>query len=191
LNRKASLFLRSLWFAGNWQLLFRNRKNPFMTDETSGGSPRNRIKKRVWIKASTEVVYRALTESKELARWFCDRAFCDAREGGEFSAHWKTGESGQKGRAVFTHLVPGKSMELLWIDDGRGTDTKNSTHTLSYEIRSKSGMTELVMIDTGDSPSDEETLEFLDQGWNSVLLELKDYCERRERSAKVRPHSKS
>lgn len=25
---------------------------------------------------------------------------------------------------------------------------------------------------------------FIDQGWNSVLLELKDYCERKERSVK-------
>jgi len=163
----------------------------FMTDEVSEKSPIKQIKKRVWIKASAEVVYKALTESKELVRWFCDRASCDAREGGELSAHWKTGKSSQKGRAVFTHLIPGESMELLWIDDGQGAHTKSSAHTLSYEIKSKSGMTELVMIDTGDSPSDEETFAFLDQGWNSVLLELKDYCERRERSAKLRSHSKS
>jgi len=162
-----------------------------MTEETLGQSPERRIKKRVWIKASAEVVYSALTESKELARWFCDRVSCDPREGGELLAYWKTGKSGQKGRAVITRLIPGISLELLWIDDGRGTDTKSSTHTLRYEIRSKSGMTELIMVDTGDSPSDEEAFAFLDQGWNSVLLELKDYCERRERSAKFRPHSKS
>lgn len=162
-----------------------------MADETSGKSPTNRIKKRVWIKASAEVVYRALTESKELVRWFCDRASCDPCEGGELLAYWKTGKSSQKGRAVFTRLVSGSLLELLWIDDGRGTDTKNSTHILSYEIRSKSGMTELVMIDTDDCPSDEETYSFFDQGWNSVLLELKDHCERRERAARLRPRSKS
>ena len=161
-----------------------------MTEDSPGASPKSKIKKRVWIKASAEVVYKSLTESKELARWFCDRASCDPHEGGELLAYWKTGKSGQKGRAVITRLVHGKSLELLWIDDGRGTDANSSTHTLSYEIRSKSGMTELVMIDTDDSPSDEETFAFLDQGWNSVLLELKDYCERRERSAKLRPHSK-
>ena len=162
-----------------------------MTDQSPGASPKSKIKKRVWIKASAEVVYKALTESKELARWFCDRASCDPREGGELLAYWKTGKSGQKGRAVFTRLVHRKSLELLWIDDGRGTDTGNSTHTLSYEIRLKSGMTELVMIDTDDAPSDEETFAFLDQGWNSVLLELKDYCERRERSSKLHPRLKS
>ena len=161
-----------------------------MTGEASGKSTGRKIKKRVWIKASAEVVYSALTESKELARWFCDRASCDPQEGGELLAFWKTGKSGQQGRAVFTRLVPGRSMELLWIDDGRGTDTMNSDHTLSYEIKSKSGMTELVMIDSGDAPSDEETYGFLDQGWNSVLLELKDYCERRQRSARLRPRER-
>jgi uncharacterized protein YndB with AHSA1/START domain len=163
---------------------------PFMTGETSRETSGNRIKKRVWIKASAEVVYSALTESKELARWFCDRASCDPREGGELLAYWKTGKSIQKGRAVFTHLVPGRSMELLWIDDGHGTDTTNPDHTLSYDIKSKSGMTELVMTDSGDAPSDDETYGFLDQGWNSVLLELKDYCERRQRSARSRPRER-
>jgi uncharacterized protein YndB with AHSA1/START domain len=145
----------------------------------------------VWIKASCEVVYKALTESKELVRWFCDRASCDPREGGELVAHWRTGKNSQKGRAIFTRLSPGSSLELAWIDDGRGMQEQNSSHTLSYEIRSKSGLTELIMIDKDDSTPDEETCTFLDQGWTSVLLELKDYCERRERSAKLRPQPKS
>ena len=157
----------------------------------TGESPGSKIVKKVWIRASIEVVYRALTDSKELVRWFCDRASCDPREGGELVAHWKTGKTSQKGRALFTRLAPGSALELLWIDDGSGVQAAGSTHTLSYEIRSKSGMTELVMVDRDDSTSDEETCAFLDQGWNSVLLELKDHCERRERSAKLRPHSKS
>jgi uncharacterized protein YndB with AHSA1/START domain len=156
-----------------------------------GSSPGNKIKKKVWIKASAEVVYKALTESKELARWFCDQASCEAREGGELTAYWRMGKSGQKGRAVFTRLVPGAVLELLWVDDGHGVQEQSCGHTLSYEIRTKSGMTELVMIDDADAASDEETSAFLDQGWNSVLLELKDYCERRERSAKLRSRSKS
>ena len=151
----------------------------------------NKISKRVWIKASPEVVYRALTEAKELARWFCDQASCDLREGGELAARWRTGKTSQKGRACFVRLVPNASVELLWIDDGRGAQEQNSSHTLSYEIRSKSDMTELAMIDKDDSMPDEETFAILDQGWNSVLMELKEYCERRERSAKLQGHPKA
>jgi uncharacterized protein YndB with AHSA1/START domain len=156
--------------------------------EESSGS---RILKKVWIKASKDVVYKALTESKALASWFCDRASCDPREGGELVAFWKTGKTSQKGCALFTHLVPGTRVELLWIDDGNGEAGKDSGHTLSYEIRSKSGMTELVMIDKEETVSDEDTSALLDRGWNSVLLELKDYCERKERTTKVQPRSKS
>lgn len=154
-------------------------------------APGGKIIKKVWIRASAEVIYKALTESKELVRWFCDRAFCDPREGGELVVSWRMGKSSQKGRAIFTRLVAGSALELLWIDDGGGAKEKNSSHTLRYEIRSKSGLTELIMVDQDDSDSDEDTHAFLDQGWNSVLMELKDYCERRERSIKLRPRSKS
>ena len=176
-------------FSGRWA--FRMMEDPPEIRKTQPEASENQIKKRVWIKASAEIVYRALTESRELQRWFCDQASCDLREGGELLACWKTGKSLQKGRAVFSRLVPGVSLELLWIDDGTDPESKNSSHTLSYEIRSKSGMTELIMIDKDDSPSDEETRAFFDQGWNSVLLELKDFCERREREAKLRVLSKS
>jgi len=154
-------------------------------------SAKNRIEKKVWIKASAEIVFGALTDSRELGHWFCDRAVCTPREGGEFLAFWKTGKSGQEGRAVFTRFVPNSALELLWIDDGRGTGEGSSRHTLNYSIRSKSGMTEVVMVDTEDPASDEETYDLLDRGWNSVLLELKEYCERRERAGKVRQGSKS
>jgi uncharacterized protein YndB with AHSA1/START domain len=156
-----------------------------------GAARGSKISKKAWIKASPETVYKALTESKELVRWFCDRASCDPREGKELIACWKTGKAMQQGRALFRRVVPSSSLDLLWIDDGDGERAEGAEHTLSYEIRSKSGMTELVMLDKDDSQSDEETCQFLDQGWNSVLLELKDYCERKERSVKVRAPAKS
>jgi len=155
----------------------------------AGSFSSGRIVKKVWIKASTTVVYSALTESGELMHWFCDRASINPIEGGEFTASWKAGRAGQKGRAVVTRIVPGSALDLLWVDDGKGVQEKTSTHTLGYEIRSKSGMTELVMTDKDESASDDEELAAFDQGWNSVLLELKDYCERRERSSKLRQRS--
>jgi uncharacterized protein YndB with AHSA1/START domain len=153
-------------------------------------SPDGKIEKKVWIKASAEVIFRALTDSKELARWFCDRASCTPHEGGELVAHWKTGKSSSKGRAVFTRIAPNSILEMVWIDDGCGAQTDSPSHTLSYTIRSKSALTEVVMIDKDPQISDKETFDFLDQGWNSVLLELKDYCERRERSEKLHSSSK-
>ncbi len=149
-----------------------------------------RIEKRVWIKASAEVVFKALTSSKELARWFCDRADCNPCQGGELIAFWKTGTDGQKGRAIFTRVEPNSLLELLWLEDQRDPGPGSPKHTLSYTIKSKSGMTEVVMVDNDDTAPDEETYAFLDRGWNAVLLELKDFCERKERSVKLRSGSK-
>jgi uncharacterized protein YndB with AHSA1/START domain len=117
-------------------------------------------------------------------RWFCDRATSDPREGGELTAYWKTGKTGQKGRAVFKRVVPGTQLQLLWVDEGQGVALEVPRHVLSYSIKVKRGTSEVTMQDEDSPPPDEETYSFIDQGWNSVLLELKDYCERRERSAR-------
>jgi len=151
----------------------------------------SKISKKVWIKASRETVYEALTDPKQLVQWFCDRASCEPVEGKDLIAHWKTGKSMQKGRAVFTRVVPGSLLELAWVYDGSGETEQAPRHTLSYEIRSKSGMTELIMIDRDENAPDEETGEILDRGWNSVLLELKDFCERKERLSKPKRASRA
>jgi uncharacterized protein YndB with AHSA1/START domain len=145
-----------------------------------------KVEKRVWIKASPEVVYKALTHSKDLAKWFCDQADCTPCEGGELIAIWKSGRDSQKGRAVFTRVEPCTSLEMVWVEDGRGAMPDSSKHTLRYTIKSKSGMTEVAMLDEDEVAMDAETHAFFDQGWNSVLLELKDFCERKERLAKMR-----
>jgi uncharacterized protein YndB with AHSA1/START domain len=145
----------------------------------------NKIVKKVWIKASADTVYGALTEPKELAHWFCDRASIDPREGGEMSAFWRTGKEGREGRATIMRLIQGSAIELLWLEDRQDDNPKSSRHTLQYEIKSKSGMTELIVTDTDESAPDEEEIAFIAQGWNSVLLELKDHCERKDRFSKL------
>ncbi len=149
-----------------------------MDDKKSNGV----IQKKVLIKASPEIIFQALTEARDLVRWFCDRATSDPREGGEMTAYWRT--AGQKGRAVFRRFVPASQLELVWVDDGQGVVRENATHALAYSIKVKRGTSELTMHDSDYPPPDEETYSILDEGWNSVLLELTDYCERRERSTK-------
>ncbi len=142
------------------------------------------LEKRVLIQASPPVVFQALTEAKDLARWFCDRGSSDPRVGGELSAFWKTGRSGQSGRAVYTRIIPDSLVELHWIDDVPIASARSTKHLLRYQIRPKREFTEVLMHDEGSCPPDDETFAILDEGWNSVLLELKDYCERRERASK-------
>ena len=146
---------------------------------------KNKIEKRVWIQASAEIIFQALTKARALEQWFCDKAVSNPRAEGELIAQWNGEKTKRKGRAVFTRFEPPGVLTLHWIDDGRGEDA-TATHKLSYEIHPRSGMTELVMTDSDETEMDEETLGFLAQGWNAVLLELKDYCEHKERAAKKR-----
>ena len=145
----------------------------------------NKIEKKVWIQASAEIIFQALTKAKALEQWFCDKASSNPRVEGELCAQWDDEKSRIKGRAVFTRFDPPNGLTLRWINDVHGEDTASS-HTLNYEIHPRSGMTELVMTDDDEVETDEETLNFLAQGWNVVLLELKDYCEYKERAAKKR-----
>jgi len=145
------------------------------------------IQKRVLIQAPAAIVFSALTDARDLVRWFCDRASSDPREGGELNAYWKSGKAGIKGRARYVRIDPDSAVDLLWIDDGQGVSTENATHTLSYSIRPRSNTSEVIMCDRDDTTLDEDALALLDSGWNSVLLALKDFCERKARANKPHP----
>jgi uncharacterized protein YndB with AHSA1/START domain len=153
----------------------------------NSASNNGKIHKRVLIRASPGIVYHALTSAKDLAEWFCDRAVADPRIGGEIIAYWKTGKSGLKGRGVFTRLVPESLVEILWVDEGAGQHEGEAHHVLTYAIARKWGDTEVTMEDNDYPPPDDDDYEILDKGWNTVLLELKDHCEQKERSIKMRP----
>ena len=147
-------------------------------------SPDGTIRKRVFIQASPSTIYEALTDARALVRWFCDRASSDPRVGGELTAYWRTGKPGVRGRAVFRRLEPDAHVELHWVDEGGGPAATAARHLLSYKIVQKKSVCEVSVTDHDTNPLDEETCATLNEGWNSVLMELKDYCEREERSRK-------
>ncbi len=147
------------------------------------------IRKRVLIQASAATIYRALTDAKALSRWFCDKATSDPRVNGELTAYWRTGKTGARGRAVYRHLTPDVLVDLLWVDDGRGPGPADATHRLVYTITQKKNACEVAVEDRDSSPPDAETFAILDDGWNAVLGELRDYCESAERSLKIPPGS--
>lgn len=151
----------------------------------------NLIEKRVLIQASPETVFRALTEGSALADWFCDRAACDAREGGEMSAAWRSGRKTIQGRARITRLVPGEALELLWTDEGSGAPESNPTHRTAFSIARKKGVSEVTVRDRDDRAPDPVSFAQLSEGWNHVLFELKDHCEQAERAAKAHQEEKS
>lgn len=174
-----------------WSKLFasveRSKRQADQTMNKRTESTKGHIQKKVLIQAPPAQIFGALTDARDLARWFCDRASSDPREGGELSAYWKSGKTGIKGRARYVKIEPNSFIELVWIDDGQNLPPENPTHILSYTLRSRRGTCEVSMSDRDESTLDEDALARLDSGWNSVLLELKDYCERKARAGKGRP----
>ena len=146
---------------------------------------REPIIKRVLIQASPDIVYKALTDERDLARWFCDRATSDPCEGGEFTAFWRSGKTGIKGLARFTRLIPASCVELTWVDEG-GILVEDAHHVFRYSIQHKHGTTEVALCDENGAAMDEESHRELSEGWNYVLQDLKDFCERRGRAQKSR-----
>ena len=144
------------------------------------------IEKKVLIQASPAVIFRALTEGKELAQWFCDRMTSDPKVGGELRAYWAVGRDGrsQRGRAMFTTLVPDSRVELSWTEECGQEISKAGRHTISYAIRLKRETSEVTVCDQGPPLEDEETFDLLERGWITVLRDLKEHCEARQRTAR-------
>lgn len=152
-----------------------------MAADPSKGS----IQKKVLIQASPGVIFRALTEAKDVVQWFCDRATSDPRVGGEFRAYWRMGGGqAQRGRAIFSALVPDAQVELHWVDEGDDETAKAARHTICYTIRLKRGTAEVTVRDDGPPFADDETFELLSEGWISVLRDLKEHCESKQRSTR-------
>jgi uncharacterized protein YndB with AHSA1/START domain len=149
------------------------------------------IEKKVLIQASPAVIFRALTEAKDIAQWFCDRVTSDPRVGGELKAFWRMGSRGQtqRGRAVFITLAPESEVQLHWLDECGGETDDAVRHTIRYTIRLKRGTSEVSVRDEGPPLADEETFELLDQGWIGILRDLKEHCEAKQRSARRRSFS--
>jgi uncharacterized protein YndB with AHSA1/START domain len=152
-----------------------------------GGDPSaGIIEKKVLIQASPAVIFRALTQAKDVAQWFCDRVTSDPRVGGELKAYWRMGGGGEarRGRAIFTSLIADAQVELNWVDEGEGEGQEAGRHTICYTIRLKRGTSEVTVRDAGPPFADEESSEILNQGWISVLRDLKEHCEAKQRSAR-------
>ena len=72
------------------------------------------VEKELFLRASPERVFRALTDKAELERWFVSRAEVDARPGGTFSFTWQPHET-VNGR--FVAVEPPHRLVTVW-DEG-------------------------------------------------------------------------
>ncbi|HEU4402624.1 MAG TPA: SRPBCC family protein [Candidatus Polarisedimenticolia bacterium] len=149
-------------------------------DETRdlGLEPDRSSRHSVGIHASPAEVYLALTDPKELSRWFVSEASIDLRPGGSY--RWvfgeATGSSGSDagvGSGVFVALRPQESLNLRALVQDTETD-------LEFRLDPWRDGTVLTVTHSG-FPGEEDwddIFRSIDQGWESEIQVLKIYLER-------------
>lgn len=125
------------------------------------------IEKEVFIRASPERVFRALTDPAELSRWFGVGAEVDLRPGGALKFIWQEGsEAGQ-----VLVVEPPRRFVFVW----------GSTHVTeaTFLLEPQDGGTLLRFTETGFGPGDDWDRVYSDNvsGWDEELAHLRAWVE--------------
>lgn len=122
------------------------------------------------IDAPPERVWRALTEARELERWFPLEARVEPGEGGTVYMSWKNEFAGSSNILAWD---PPRHLRTSWDWGGQVTD---------YLLEGKEGRTVLRVVTSGFPEGDswDEWLEGTRRGWAFELASLKHYLERHD-----------
>jgi uncharacterized protein YndB with AHSA1/START domain len=122
------------------------------------------------IDAPPQRVFRALTDSDELARWFASSAESDPRTGGEYVLHFEFDDEARNhtyaGR--YEDVTPSERVRYPW--NGQFGDT-----TVEFVLRPAAAGTKLTLIHSGWSDTAEESRQMHEQGWSFFLDNLDRY----------------
>jgi uncharacterized protein YndB with AHSA1/START domain len=93
------------------------------------------IRREIVLEASRDEVWAALTDPKELERWFANDVELELRPGGEATFRWSNGESRQ---ATVTEVEPGERLVFEWEGEG----------DVEFTLDEDAGGTRLTVVET-------------------------------------------
>jgi len=140
-----------------------------MTD-ARGTKTERQIEKEILIDAPLPEVWRALTDAKELARWFPLEARVTPGQGGKIFLSWGPGCEGE---AEIVKWEPGKA--LAW---------KDQFALVEWTLEQRGGKTLVRLLQsafTGDVDWENEWFDSSSYGWGFMLLSLQFALERHRR----------
>jgi uncharacterized protein YndB with AHSA1/START domain len=128
------------------------------------------LEKDVFINATPERVFQALTRKDEMERWFVQKAEVDLRPGGAIRLEWGPGAV-ETGRIVV--LEPPHRLSYSW------EALEPSPTTITFELTPESGGTRLHLIHTGigDGEDWDNYYTSVNGGWNAHLNNLTAWLE--------------
>lgn len=129
------------------------------------------IKRELFIEALPPVVFRALTDQRDLQVWFSRNAECEPQVGGKYLAGWKDKEEQPVGPREIKELVENKKLVYDWVFPGEG----KSGDLVTWELLRIGERTRVNLRHSGFDPQ-RYNRDYM-QGWHAYLLTLKDFCE--------------
>jgi len=151
----------------------------------SGWSSTAEIRKSVEIDAPPDVVFRALTDEKELVRWMPNEAKVDLRVGGaiRFRFHWAARNVDTEVKGTIKELVPGRKLAYTWVaamrsdrDPLRMEDAPEALVTWSLDELPQ-GRTKVTLVQKG---FDERFRQDGESGWEHFLGQLNRHSSGRD-----------
>jgi uncharacterized protein YndB with AHSA1/START domain len=129
------------------------------------------LEKELFIKASPQRVFQALTTKEDLERWFLTKAEIDLRPGGTIRFAWELGtfEVGK-----FLVLEPPHRLSYTWETFGPGPTT------IAFELTAENDGTRLRLTHTDIGAGEDWDTYYtaVDSGWSAHLIDLTSWLER-------------
>jgi uncharacterized protein YndB with AHSA1/START domain len=130
------------------------------------------IRKTVIVDAPPKVVFRALTDEKELVQWMPQEAKMEARVGGEyeFRYHWAQRGLDAVATGKILELIPEKRLSYTFVSSrsGSGTSLANSVVTWTLD-ELPDGKTRVTVVHSGIT---KEVYGDTDAGWGYYASQL-------------------
>lgn len=154
-----------------------------MTERNGQQEDTIEIKKSVVINASPEVVFRAITDPKELTNWFPDSVVFNGRIGGQVRFYFYKEKSKDLDRdyspeGIVKELIPNKKVSYTW----QLKDTPDFPETVvTWELEEiEPHKTRVDLVHSGFTGKEGGKLSSKehDQGWSYFLGRLKEYSEK-------------
>lgn len=136
------------------------------------------IEKEILIEAPVEVVWRVITEPKQIREWFTDQAEVDLRVGGKGVL---TPRQGEPFLLQVEALEPPRRFAFRWVRRPDTVVRSDNSFLVEFILQAENGHTRLRVVESGFETidwSDDDKASYADdhaQGWPAILVRLRDY----------------
>ena len=134
------------------------------------------IRKTIIVDAPPKVVFRALTDEKELVRWMPQEAKMEARVGGEyeFKYHWAQRGLDAVATGKILELIPDRRLSYTFVSSRSGSGTSLTSSVVTWMLDDlPDGKTRVTVVHSGIT---KEVYGDTDAGWGYYTGQLARHC---------------